>query len=276
MSTATIWQALAAPYSAAGGIAFISADLTPTIDVNNLFWNASTKKLSVGTNGDFTGTDRVNVFDQVGVYTAQTDIVEGSGILPGFAAYSSRGTRAAPTNLAAADLVGQFAAFGYMNTTWQKMSGIRNKVAAAGTAGNLGGVLVFGTKADAGAYTDWIQLDSAGILAPVSSALVDLGSTSLLWKGVYAQRLLLDKTVSAVIGAVTINKAAGRCNIAAAASSVVVTNSLVDANSIIHATIATNDATAILKNVVAGSGIITITTTAAVTANTAVNFSIVG
>ena len=80
------------------------------------------------------------------------------------------------------------------------------------------------------------------------------------------------KTNSATIGAVTINKTLGRCNIAAGATTVVVTNSLVAATSNVFATIAQNDTTAILKNVVAGAGSFTITLTAAATANTAVNF----
>lgn len=82
------------------------------------------------------------------------------------------------------------------------------------------------------------------------------------------------KTNSATIGAVTINNINGRCNIAAGGTSVVVTNSLVSASSNVLATIAQNDATATLKNVVAGSGSFTITLTAAATANTAVCFMV--
>lgn len=82
------------------------------------------------------------------------------------------------------------------------------------------------------------------------------------------------KTNSATIGAVTINKANGRCNVAAGTASVVVTNSLVSTSSNVIATIAQNDATAILKNVVASSGSFTINLTAAATANTAVCFMI--
>ncbi len=81
-----------------------------------------------------------------------------------------------------------------------------------------------------------------------------------------------EHTVSATIGAVVIDKMAGQCNIAAGQTAVVVTNALVTANSMILVTIASADATAIIKHVVAGAGSFTITTTAAVTADCKVNF----
>jgi hypothetical protein len=70
----------------------------------------------------------------------------------------------------------------------------------------------------------------------------------------------------------TINKNAGSVNLAAGESSKVVTNSLVTVNSLIFCTILTNDATAILKNVVPADGSFTIRTTAAVTAETKIGF----
>ena len=84
----------------------------------------------------------------------------------------------------------------------------------------------------------------------------------------------LQKTVTAggTTGAQTINKPIGSVNFAAAATSLVVTNSLVTANSIIVATVATNDATMQSVNVVAGSGSFTINANAAATAETRVNF----
>lgn len=72
-------------------------------------------------------------------------------------------------------------------------------------------------------------------------------------------------------GAVTINKRLGRVNIAAAGTSVVVTNNLVTANSIVIAIPATNDATARVTSVVPTAGSFTINTPA-VTAETAFNF----
>lgn len=88
--------------------------------------------------------------------------------------------------------------------------------------------------------------------------------------------LSLPKTVTAggTTGAQTINKPTGRVNFAAAATSLVVTNSLCTANSIIQCTIATNDATAANVKAVAGSGSFTIYLSTGGTGETAVNFTL--
>lgn len=86
----------------------------------------------------------------------------------------------------------------------------------------------------------------------------------------------LSKTITApgTTGAQTINKSTGRVNFAAAATSLVVTNSLVDANSICQVTIATNDANAANGKCVTGAGSFTIYLGVAGTGETAVNFTI--
>jgi hypothetical protein len=87
----------------------------------------------------------------------------------------------------------------------------------------------------------------------------------------------LDKTVTAggTTGAQTINKNAGTVNFAAAATSLVVTDSRVTTSSIIICTVGTNDTT--LKSVaaVAGAGSFTLHASAAATAETRVNFLII-
>ena len=106
----------------------------------------------------------------------------------------------------------------------------------------------------AGTMTDQGTLNSLGNLSIVS--------------------LNLDKTITAAAttGAQTINKATGSVNFAAAATSLVVTNSLVTANSIILCTIGTVDATFTSCSCTAGVGSFTITANAAATAETRVNF----
>ena len=86
--------------------------------------------------------------------------------------------------------------------------------------------------------------------------------------------IVVDKTVTAggTTGAQTINKTAGSVNFAAAAASVVVTNSLVATSSIIMATIATNDATMKSVQAVAAAGSFTLYANVAPTAETRVNF----
>jgi hypothetical protein len=86
--------------------------------------------------------------------------------------------------------------------------------------------------------------------------------------------LIVPKTITAggTTGAQTINKTAGSVNFAAAATSLVVTNSFVDANSIIIATVGTNDATMTSVQAVAGAGSFTLYANAAATAETRVNW----
>ena len=82
-------------------------------------------------------------------------------------------------------------------------------------------------------------------------------------------------TAGGTTGAQTINKTAGSVNFAAAASSLVVTNSLVTANSIIIATVATNDATMKSVQAVAAAGSFTLYANVAATAETRVNFLVI-
>lgn len=107
-------------------------------------------------------------------------------------------------------------------------------------------------------------------IAAGTDGAIDLGLSTNHWK-----RLYMDSTNTGTVGAVTINKAAGRVNIAAAGTSVVVTNSLVTAASKVFVVISTADATAVLKNVVPAAGSFTITLNAATTAQTSLDFFVV-
>lgn len=80
-------------------------------------------------------------------------------------------------------------------------------------------------------------------------------------------------TAPGTTGNQTINKPAGRVNIAAGGTTITVTNSLVTANSIITAISATNDATGVVKNVVAAAGSFVINIVAA-TAEVAINWRV--
>lgn len=134
------------------------------------------------------------------------------------------------------------------------------------------GVIDFGTGAQGSTAGSWKATSgtlSASLLT-ASNGTVDLGAASNGWKRIY-----FDYTNSATIGAVTINKAVGRCNVASGASSVTVTNSLVTAASHVFCVVSQNDATATVKNVVPASGSFTITITAAATADTSVDFLVI-
>jgi hypothetical protein len=86
--------------------------------------------------------------------------------------------------------------------------------------------------------------------------------------------LIVPKTITAggTTGAQTINKTAGSVNFAAAATSLVVTNSFVDADSVIIATVGTNDVTMTSVQAVAAAGSFTLYANAAATAETRVNW----
>lgn len=89
-----------------------------------------------------------------------------------------------------------------------------------------------------------------------------------------AGRIDLDTTTTAggTTGAQTINKPTGTVNFATAAATLVVTNSLVSTTSLVFCEVRTNDATAIIKNVVPAAGSFTITLNAAATGETSVGF----
>ena len=92
----------------------------------------------------------------------------------------------------------------------------------------------------------------------------------------FAGDVQLGKTVTAggTTGAQTIDKTVGTVNFAAAATSLVVTNSLVTTSSIITATVGTNDTTMKSVAVVAAAGSFTLYANAAATAETRVNFHV--
>lgn len=81
-------------------------------------------------------------------------------------------------------------------------------------------------------------------------------------------------TAGGTTGNQTINKIAGTVNIAAAGTSVTVTNSLVDASSIVLAVLRTNDTTATIKNVVPSAGSFVITLGAAATAEVSIGWMV--
>lgn len=84
--------------------------------------------------------------------------------------------------------------------------------------------------------------------------------------------IILPKTNAGSTGAQTINKASGTVQFAAAATSLVVTNSLCGLNSVITCQLATNDATAVLGAVVPGVGSFTIFMKTAPTGTSVVAF----
>ena len=100
--------------------------------------------------------------------------------------------------------------------------------------------------------TTTLQLD-ATVFQPKTNGITDFGTSTLGFK-----RLYLDYTNTGTIGAVTINKASFRANIALGATSVVVTNSYVTAASKVLCVAAQNDTTGRVTATVPGAGTVTI------------------
>lgn len=110
---------------------------------------------------------------------------------------------------------------------------------------------------------------TGGDLSPTSS-LYTLGANTAIGG------ISLDYTNTATVGAITMNKPSGRVILAAGASSVVVTNSLVTASSHVFVTRRTNDATALFSYLTSTGGSFTIFATAAATADTQFDFLVIG
>lgn len=161
--------------------------------------------------------------------------------------------------------------------TTGNLSWVSNGAAAAGSAGyvqfNVAGSLGSDSTFTFNDATDTLSVSNLDVGVDVGIA-GDLGvNGGLTVDGDVA----LAKTITAggTTGAQTINKTAGSVNFAAAATSLVVTNNLVTTNSVVIATIATNDTTFTSVQAVAGAGSFTLYANAAATAETRVNFLVI-
>lgn len=113
---------------------------------------------------------------------------------------------------------------------------------------------------------------------PTTNDNVDIGTSSKAFKNLYlsgtakAKQWNVDGTITAggTTGAQTINKGLFTVNFAAAATSLVVTNSLVTTSSVVQCTVRTNDSTLKSVQAVSGSGSVTLYANAAATAETSV------
>lgn len=183
-----------------------------------------------------------------------TDTTSAAGFLP----FAVRGGAAGTTDLFNVGKTGQLRAGGPLTILTPSTVGAANEV-------------YFGGNGAAGAGINTIAGQS------ITFAVANTGVASFTSDvATFLTNVALSKTITApgTTGAQTINKTTGRVNFAAAATSLVVTNSLVTPNSIITCNIATADATAADVKAVAGTGSFTIYLGAAGTAETAVEFRV--
>jgi hypothetical protein len=157
-------------------------------------------------------------------------------------------------------------------TTSGEASGIMNMVSFAPTSGTA----VFN------GYTLNMTVNQTGVTgSPITRGIYinpTLTSASdFRALEITAGKMQLPSTVTATgtTGNQTINKMTGTVNVAAAGTTITVTNSLVGTSSIISVTARTNDATCSVKNYVPASGSFVINMTAACTAETSVGFMVV-
>lgn len=291
----TIWASLAVPNPAAGGIPFIFTDnATPVIDVLNFYWGQTARQLSVATSGDTTGTDTINTYLGVDSYlpmALQTVALSTVGLsalgvgtsVAGYSVSASAGTGIAPTTLTVSQLIGHYSGWAYMATpaAYVPMAGEFHYTSSVGTAGNLGGETHWATRADAGVLTDRMTLDNSGVLQPSSVAIVANVSMTASARLGKANKgfgaLSLAYTQANATGNITQNVPVGQVQITTGQAAIVVTNSLVTANSLVLAVLQTADATlTFIKSVVCAAGQFTITGNTNATGTVKVGYLVIG
>ena len=157
--------------------------------------------------------------------------------------------------------------------------------ASSGGAGSLttaGGIyaaatILSATNLQAGATSNIMWNNRARLSSPSTttvSALQSDGTTPAIFN---AGSLVLSKTITptGTTGAQTINSACGSVNLAAAATSLVVTNSLVSTSSVIQVTVGSNDLNTKSCTAVAASGSFTVRPNTAPAAETIIYFNII-
>lgn len=154
---------------------------------------------------------------------------------------------------------------GTVGTPW-----ILRRVAVARAGSNAGPALYLRVLSGTRYASTSVRLFDAGGGGPIT-----IGSTSLAIARLEDRAALatyLDS--SGTPGDVTQNTGSGRAAIAALATATVVTNSLVNANSVVMVTLEDLDVTATAVKVVPGAGSFTVTANAAATANTKFRYTV--
>lgn len=210
-------------------------------------------------------------------------------------AISASGNVAATGNIATGSILilGNSAAGGVSYRTTNAGSGITPLLISNNNTSSSGvvGIAIDGTNQlsfIAGNGSNRISRASIGITNLVNTAgsesgdmifLTQSGGTAMSEKmritGAGGLTINATNTAAGTTGNQTINKASGTVNIAAAGTTVTVTNNLVTTSSIVFAVIRTNDATATIKNVVPASGSFTINLNSATTAETSIGFFVI-
>lgn len=168
----------------------------------------------------------------------------------------------------AASVASGAAGFGYVWATSITPTNANYSLASSGSATNVNaGTTVALVIANASK-----AILNASTFSPFTNALIGLGSANVGWKQVF-----MDFTNTGTVGSVTINKPSGRVNLAAAGTTLTLTNSLITAASKVFLQMASapGNAVAVSWVVVPAAGSAVITCTPAVTNQTAIDFFVV-
>lgn len=180
------------------------------------------------------------------------------------ASVSFRGKSNSLSTVNAAALIGGAAGnFDLGGSAW--LIGGEGSAQNTANAGNGGYAYVVGGKGNAGAF------NGAVVLGGLNTSMVASEAPFISPQPCYYSTI----TAGGTTGARTINKPAGSVNFAAAATSLVVTNSFVTASSNVICTVQTNDATLKSVQCVPGSGAFTMYANAAATEETRVGFLVI-
>jgi hypothetical protein len=135
-----------------------------------------------------------------------------------------------------------------------------------------GGQLIFRSSFKAGDGTLSIDVGGRALYDSTETNIADFATAGVFSLNTNTLKLNATITAGGTTGAQTIDKISGTVNFATAATSLVVTNSFVTANSIVIATVRTNDTTLQSVQCVCTAGSFTMYANAAATAETSVGF----
>jgi len=245
---------------------------------------------SSGTVTNLTGTASININGTVGATTASTGAfttIDASGLIrlggttSSFPALKRNGATI-ESRLADDSLQAGMAAYFFTAGQSGQQGSVTCTNSTGGSVLQMSGSVQYGFHASSSTCFSWgsnatLNGSKDTCLSRVSAGVVGVGSGGSagdVTGALSLNEIRLSKTITAVAttGAQTINKSSGAVNFAAAASSLVVTNSLVTVNSVILLTVGTNDTTMRSAIAVAAAGSFTIYPTTAPTAETRVNF----
>jgi hypothetical protein len=161
ISSASTWNGKFTLPALTNHSVLISDGSTIAQDNNNFYYDQTNHRLSVGTGGDVTGTNTINIYGQYDTYEPQSAIgaVTDPVTYPGVTASSSRGTGTSPVINNTGDNLGGFSGWGYTGSSpaYAYFGGM--SVSAVGTtSANLGGQLDFYVKANNGSPSSAVQI----------------------------------------------------------------------------------------------------------------------